>query len=175
MKKLSLLVGGLILSTAVMAQKPDASVHNTLEGLINWNASTLSFTSPSIRYRYFVQDNIAVRVTLGVHNSSSTDNFTEFGDGTNSDGATFIDAYTESSEAKTSMFGVNLVAGTDYYFAENFYLGLELGLGWTSMTWKEGEATTTFGGTTTTSVTPEAKASDLNTGAVGSFRLGWRF
>src|SRR3989344_1955853 len=157
MKKLSLLVGGLILSTAVMAQKPDASVHNTLEGLINWNASTLSFTSPSIRYRYFVQDNIAVRVTLGVHNSSSTDNF------------------TESSEAKTSMFGVNLVAGTDYYFAENFYLGLELGLGWTSMTWKEGEATTTFGGTTTTSVTPEAKASDLNTGAVGSFRLGWRF
>jgi outer membrane protein W len=224
MKKLSLLVGGLILSTAVMAQKPDASVHNTLEGLINWNTSTLSFTSPSIRYRYFVQDNIAVRVTLGVHNSSSTDNFFEFGDGTggtgsfenkssnlnfsiggeyhfggtdrlspyagldimlgsgkvttdgtNSDGATFIDTYTETSEAKSSMFGVNLVAGTDYYFAENFYLGLELGLGWTSNTQKEGEATTGFGGTTTKSVTAESKSSGINTGAVGSFRLGWRF
>ncbi|HLP55970.1 MAG TPA: hypothetical protein VK151_13125 [Fluviicola sp.] len=224
MKKLSLLVGGLILSTAVMAQKPDASVHNTLEGLINWETSSLSFTSPSIRYRYFVQDNIAVRVTLGVHNSTTTDNFYEFADGTggtgtyevkdngmdfsiggeyhfagtdrlspyagldimlgsgkattdgtNSDGLTFIDTYTETSEAKTSMFGVALVAGTDFYFAENFYLGLELGLGWSSMTWKEGEATTGFGGTTTKTVTPESKWSGIDTGATGTFRLGWRF
>lgn len=225
MKKLSLLVGGLALSTAVFAQKPDASVPSTLEGQIGWNASTLSFNAPSLRYRYFLQDNIAVRVTLGIANSSNTQNFFEdeaentdgtgtyetktgalnaavgaeyhfagtdrlspyagidimFGsgkvttEGTNSDGATWIDDYSESSEAKTSMFGVNLVAGTDYYFAENFYIGLELGLGWQSMTQKEGESTVTFGGTTTTVRSNEEKDSFFGNNAIGTFRLGWRF
>ncbi|MDH4471881.1 MAG: outer membrane beta-barrel protein [Fluviicola sp.] len=224
MKKLSLLVGGLILSTAVMAQKPDASVHNTLEGLINWNTSSLSFTAPSLRYRYFVQDNIAVRVTLGLDNNSTTDNFFENGDGTgatgsyesksnflnfgigaeyhfggtdrlspyagleimlgsgkntddgaNSDGTSYVADYTETSEAKASMFGVNVVAGADYYFAENFYMGLELGLAWSSFTDKEGETSVTTGGTTFKTVTAEQKSSFLSTGAVGTFRLGWRF
>ena len=96
-------------------------------------------------------------------------------EGTNSDGTTWIDDYSESSEAKTSMFGVNLVAGTDYYFAENFYIGLELGLGWQSMTQKEGESTVTFAGTTTTVKSNEEKDSFFGNNVVGNFRLGWRF
>jgi len=226
MKKLSLLVGGLILSTAVMAQKPDASVASTLEGQLGWNASTLSFNAPSIRYRYFVQDNIAVRVTLGMNNNSTTDNYFEneadntgktgtydtknngmnvaigaeyhfggtdrlspyagidimFGsgksttDGANSDGSGFVDTYTETSEYKTGMFGVNLVAGTDYYFAENFYMGLELGLGWQSITQKEGSTTVSLGANpSVTSKSNEAKSSFFGNNAVGTFRLGWRF
>lgn len=227
MKKLSLLIGGLILSTAVMAQKPDASVPSTLEGIIGWNTSSLSFTSPAIRYRYFLQDNIAVRVSLGLNNSKVTRNFYENGDGTggtgefintnngltfaigaeyhfagtdrlspyagldimlssgnvssegtNSDGTVFVADYSETTEAKRSGFGVALVAGTDYYFAENFYAGLELGLMWASSTQKEGESTTTFGGTTTTTVTPEVKTSTLGTSettGTAGIRLGWRF
>jgi outer membrane protein W len=225
MKKLSLLVGGLALSTAVFAQKPDASVPSTLEGQFGWNASTLSFQAPSLRYRYFLQDNIAIRVTLGIANTSTTENFYEvesdnsggsgtyetktgalnaaigaeyhfagtdrlspyagidimFGsgkfttEGENSDGTTWIDAYSESSEAKTGMFGVNLVAGTDFYFAENFYTGLELGLGWQSMTQKEGESSVTFGGTTTTVTSNETKNSEFGNNVIGTFRLGWRF
>jgi outer membrane protein W len=225
MKKLSLLVGGLVLSTAVFAQKPDASVPSTLEGQLGWNASTLSFNAPSLRYRYFLQDNIAVRVTLGLANSSTTENFYEveadnsgasgeyvsktggwnaaigaeyhfagtdrlspyagidimFGggkvtdEGTNSDGTSYVADYSEMSEAKTGMFGVNLVAGTDYYFAENFYIGLELGLGWSSTTEKEGESSVTIGGTTSTVVSNEEKSSFLGNNAIGTFRLGWRF
>lgn len=225
MKKLSLLVGGLVLTTAAMAQKPDASVPSTLEGQLGWNASTLSFNAPSIRYRYFLQDNIAVRVTLGIANSSTTDNYFEneqdnsgasgtyetktgglnaaigaeyhfggtdrlspyagldimFGsgkmttDGTNSDGTSYMASYSESSEAKTGMFGVNLVAGTDYYFAENFYIGLEMGLGWQSITQKEGESSQTISGTTTTFKSNESKSSSFGNNVIGTFRLGWRF
>lgn len=225
MKKLSLLVGGLALSTAVFAQKPDASVPSTLEGQLGWNASTLSFNAPSIRYRYFLQDNIAVRVTLGMANTTTTDNYYENADGTGAtgtfetktsglnaaigaeyhfagtdrlspyagidimfgsgkyaetatnaeDGVGYFADYSRELEAKTSMFGVNLVAGTDYYFAENFYLGLELGLGWQSMTMKESTETTTAGGTTLTDVTGESKMSFMGNNVISTFRLGWRF
>lgn len=225
MKKLSLLVGGMLLAGVTLAQKPDASVPSTLEGQLGWNTSTLSFNAPSLRYRYFLQDNIAVRVTLGMSNTHTTDNYFEnestndgntgtyetknnginaaigaeyhfggtdrlspyagvdikFGsgkvttDGQNSDGNTYVASYSETSEAKTGTFGVNLVAGADYYFAENFYLGLELGLGWNSMTQKEGESSVTSGNVTVTNKTNEAKSSYFGNNAIGTFRLGWRF
>lgn len=226
MKKLSLLVGGIILSGAVLAQKPDASVPMTLEGQLGFNASTLSFQAPAIRFRYFLADNIAARVTLMVDNTKTTENFYEgpgvtegaageyitkdngwgaaigaeyhfagtdrlspyagidimFGgskvttEGTDSDGTSYVADYSETSETPTSMFGVNLVAGTDYYFAENFYIGMELGFGWASTTWKEGEASVTSGGTTVSGpIRPEEKESTLGNNFIGNFRLGWRF
>ena len=225
MKKLSLLVGGLALSTLALAQKPSADVPFSLEGQLGWNASTLSFDAPSIRFRYFLQDNMAVRVTLGVDNDKTVDNYFEneqdntgaageyitkngswalavgaeyhfdgtdrlspyagidimFGGGSNttegnmSDGTGYVADYSESSENKSSMLGVNLVAGTDYYFAENFYAGLELGLGWYSWTDKEGTSTVTSGGTTVTGKSNEGKMSGMGNNVVGQFRLGWRF
>jgi|GEM_PF-156905 len=231
MKKLSLLVGGIILSGAVLAQKPSADIPMTLEGQIGFNASTLSFTAPAIRFRYFLTDNIAARVTLGVNNASTTENAYEFADNTGLAGsADFKDnnlvaaigaeyhfagtdrlspyagldimfgsgnttseytnaagpqgsvVYaadrTQSIEAKTSMFGVNLVAGADYYFAENFYFGLELGLGWMSQTNKETTNTVSVGTNpvvTSTTFTPENTASFFANNAIGNLRLGWRF
>ena len=226
MKKLSLLVGGLALSTLALAQKPSAETPFSLEGQLGWNASTLSFNAPSIRFRYFLQDNLAVRATLGVNNNKTVDNYFEnegdntgatgeyitktggwglalgaeyhfegtdklspyagvdimFGggslneEGTNAaDGFGYVADYTYTNEQKSSMVGVNLVAGTDYYFAENFYLGLELGLGWRSNTWKEGTEVETFAGTTTTTRSNEGKSSSLGNNVIGTFRLGWRF
>jgi len=231
MKKLSLLVGGIILSGAVLAQKPSSDVPMTLEGQIGYNASTLAFTAPSIRFRYFLTDNIAARVTLGMTNVSRTENAYEFADNTGANGtaefkSTAINAAigaeyhfagtdrlspyvgldimfgggntssdyenaagpqggvgyvadrTQTTEAKTSMFGVNLVAGADYYFAENFYIGLELGLGWMSFTTKEGSNTVTTGTNptvTTETFTPESTDSFLGNNAIGNLRLGWRF
>lgn len=230
MKKLSLLVGGLALSTLAIAQKPSADVPFSLEGQLGWNASTLSFDAPSIRFRYFLQDNLAVRATLTVDNDKTVDNFFEneqdnsgaageytvknggwglalgaeyhfagtdklspyagidimFGggstsaEGTNADdlaanGGTYVADYTYTEEYKGSMIGVNLVAGTDYYFAENFYVGLELGLGWTSWTDKEGSWTETSGGTSVTGKSNEGKMSGMGNNVVGQFRLGWRF
>lgn len=225
MKKLVVLAGALALTGASFAQKATTDAPFSLEGQFGFNASTLSFDAPAIRFRYFATDNIAVRATLGIDNNSETFNYYEteldnsgnsgtevnknngwqfaiggeyhfegteklspyggidimLGGGkstnswTNYDGIGWNTDFAREVEAKTSMFGVNLVGGVDYYFAENFYFGLELGLGWASVTTKEGTDAVTTGGSTVTSTSNEMKESFLGNNAVGQFRLGWRF
>lgn len=235
MKKLSLLLGGVVLSTMVMAQKPTEGNPLSLEGQIGLSAgaaggSNLNFTAPAIRLRYFVNPNIAIRLTVGLDNSKRTFNAYEFADGTGASGtyefkssstnlaiggeyhftgterlspyagldiqfgmgankedganaimvgpnnaAYFLDR-TETYEAKTSYFGVNLVAGTDFYFAENFYVGLELGLGFRGTTEKDATREITVApNPAVTTVTPEIKSSTFSNNFIGNFRLGWRF
>lgn len=226
MRTLNILLGGMLLSGAVMAQKPTADTPMSLEGQLGYNASSLSFQAPTIRFRYFLQDNIAVRLTVGVNNTKETENFYEgpgvtegasgefitknnvwlaaiggeyhfagtdrlspyagldigfgsnkiTGEGTNSDGSTYIADYSEEGELPQTLFGINLVAGTDYYFAENFYIGLEMGFLWLSRTDKEGELSVTSGGTTTTeAVRTETKVTTFSNNVIGNLRLGWRF
>ena len=225
MKKLVVLAGALALTGASFAQKATTDAPFSLEGQFGFNASSLSFDAPAIRFRYFVTENIAARVTLGMDNSSETFNYfqnesdnsgnsgTEInknngwqlgiggeyhfagteklspyggldiklggGKSTNSwanyDGIGWNNDFTREVEAKTSMIGVNLVGGVDYYFAENFYLGLELGLGWSSMTTKAGTDVTTIANVSVKSTSNEIKESTLGNNAVGQFRLGWRF
>lgn len=237
MKKLSLLVGGLVLTTAVMAQKPTDGAPMSIEGILGYNTATLSFgnnsatnlnaglVTPGLRFRYFVSENLAVRVSLGLSSAKTTDNYFEneqdnsggagtyttkqsvttiglgaeyhfsgteklspfvgldinFGmgkmstEGDQSDGAGYVANYSEKAEQKMGGFGINLLAGTDYYFAENFYLGLELGLGFNTYKIKEGEASATFGGTTTTTKSNEQTNFNLANNVVGNLRLGWRF
>ncbi len=91
------------------------------------------------------------------------------------DGSNYDATVTATVKNPSSMLGLNLVAGTDYYFAENFYLGLELGLGFSSTTEKAGETVVTAGGTSTTILSPEAKSSNFGNNFIGNFRLGWRF
>lgn len=225
MKKLAILVGAIALTGSTFAQKPsDAPM--SLEGQLGFNASTMTFNAPSLRFRYFVTENIAGRLTLGMNNSSTLDNFYE-NEADNTGGAGTFETktsmlnigiggeyhfagtdrlspyagldiligsggYTETGEqadatswvatdyketytGKGSMFGVNLVAGTDYYFAENFYLGLELGLGFSSTTVKADEQTFTVGTTTTTISGNDAKSSSFGNNFISQFRLGWRF
>jgi len=234
MKKLSLLVGGLVLSTMAMAQKPDATTPMTLEGQTGFTAgaaggTNFGFTAPSVRFRYFATDNIAIRATYTMNNTSTdktiyegaggnpfagatgsaiaknsmwvvgiggeyhfagTDRLSpyagldiQFGGGNThtegsntNDGVTYAASDSYNSDAKNSVFGVKLAAGTDYYFAENFYLGLELGLNWMSMNTKEGTGSVTISGTTTSGTTSGAmKSSSISTNTAGLFRLGWRF
>lgn len=225
MKKLVVLAGALALTGASFAQKATTDAPFSLEGQFGFNASSLSFDAPAIRFRYFVTDNIAARVTLGMNNSSSTFNYFEVdsnntgnsgtevnkskgwnlaiggeyhfegteklspyagldiiigGGGTNSEwtnynGLGFQNNFTRTSDAKTSGFGVNLVAGADYYFADNFYFGLELGLGFSSTKVKEGEVTVNNNGAISTTISEEEKHTSLGNNAVGQFRLGWRF
>lgn len=239
MKKLSLLVSGLVLSTAVLAQKPAAAdAAMSLEGQFGWAASTLSFSNqtPSnvdatlgtagLRFRYFVSDNLAVRVSLGMANRSTmknsfenemdntgdagtfetkssltnigvgaeyhfagTDRLSPYGGldiniasgkytetGTHADNIGWVAAdYSESFEGKSSGFGVNLVAGTDYYFAENFYTGLELGLGWNKVSVTGSTSTNTTGTITNTTKGNDQSWSTFGNNVVGTFRLGWRF
>lgn len=91
------------------------------------------------------------------------------------DGSSYNANVTATVKNPSSMLGLNLVAGTDYYFADNFYLGLELGLGFNSTTEKAGETVVTAGGTSTTILSPEAKSSNFGNNFIGNFRLGWRF
>lgn len=225
MKKIAILVGAIALTGSMFAQKATTETPFSLEGQIGFNTSTLSFNAPAIRFRYFVQDNIAARATLRVLNSSTTKNYfldedknsdgsgteinkisgwsaslggeyhftgTErlspyggldivFGGGkttnewTNFDGTGYNADYKRNIEAKTSTFGVNLVAGTDYYFAQNFYLGLELGLGFQATTTKEGSDEIVTGGNTTNTISNEEKSSVFGNNFISNFRLGWRF
>lgn len=225
MKKLAILVGAIALTGSTFAQKATAETPFSLEGQIGLNTSTLSFSAPAIRFRYFVKDNIAARVTLGISKSSETNNYFEneiansggsgteinkiggwaasvggeyhfagtdrlspyggldivFGGGkttnewSNYDGTGYNSDYKRNIEAKTSTVGVNLVAGTDYYFAENFYLGLELGLGFQSTSTKEGSDEIVTGGVTTNTISNEGKNSDFGNNFISNFRLGWRF
>jgi outer membrane protein W len=91
------------------------------------------------------------------------------------DGTGYNADFTAAAKAPISMFGINLVAGTDYYFAENFYVGLELGLGFQSVTEKAGEFEFTTAGTTTTSLSEPAKSSSFGNNFIGNARIGWRF
>ncbi len=96
--------------------------------------------------------------------------------GNQTDGVTWIAPdYSEKMEQKTTGFGVGLVAGTDYYFAENFYLGVELGLGFNSYRAKEGITTISAGGVTTETKGNEIKQSGFSNNVMGMFRIGWRF
>jgi len=243
MKKLSLLVGGIILSGAVLAQKPSSDVPMTLEGQLGITnpagGAGLDFVAPSVRFRYFLTDNIAARVTLGINSTSSTNTVYEnpdfsgatgeymirnaawnaavgaeyhfagtdrlspyvgldviFGgaktttEGTNTDGtgSAYVADVSFNSEDPRSIFGVGLALGTDFYFAENFYVGVEMGMAWANVTTKPGSYENTAGGTTTSGdLNGESKDGQFVTGSLpnnvglagltptGNLRLGWRF
>lgn len=226
MKHINLLLGGLLLSGAVMAQKPDAGTPMSLEGQVGWNANTLTFNSPSIRFRYFFADNIAARLTVGLSNTKYTELFYEgpnvtqgasgeyitrsnawniglggeyhftgtdrlspyvgldiiLGgakqrtEGTDTDGTMYIADYQEESVRPVSLFGFNIVAGTDFYFSEHFYIGAEMGFGLQALKQGEGESSVTSGGiTVSTAIQPEEKFSNIGNNVMGAFRLGWRF
>lgn len=244
MKKLTLLLGGVVLSTSLFAQKPEEGAPLSIEGnvsglaafgfgnsaAVNLNPAAApgvaSIVTPGLRLRYFATNNIAVRLSLGFNSGKRTENFFEneidntgnsgtfitkagtttigiggeyhfkgtaklspyagldinFGmgkfatEGNQSDGATWVAVdYSEKSEQRTSGFGVGLVAGTDYYFAENFYLGVELGLGFNAYTMKEGTSSVTVAGVTVETKGNEMKQSGFSNNVMGMFRLGWRF
>ncbi len=231
MKKLAILVGALVLTGSTFAQKATLDNPFSLEGVLNYTTgSGVDWSAPTIRARYFVNDNIAARVQLGLGDGMGTPNsetydFYENGDGTgatgtyeikrsawnaqvgaeyhlsgtdrispyfmlginfgggsenwdgsNSDGSSYVADYKEEATMKMSMFGVGLGAGLDVYVFENVYLGVELGLNFSSMTYDDTEMTVTTGGMTFKSVSPGYKETYLNTGAANAaFRLGWRF
>ncbi len=79
MKKIMILASALTLSGAMFAQKPASSDSKySLEGMINYNSvNGVSWNAPNLRARYFVNDKIAGRLTLGLGASNETTNFYE--------------------------------------------------------------------------------------------------
>jgi hypothetical protein len=93
----------------------------------------------------------------------------------NTDGTSWIGNYKEKSNAPHNHIGLNIVGGTDYYFKNNFYAGLELGVGFISTSVKAGKTVTQIIENQTTSLTPPSKEFLFSNNFIGNFRLGWRF
>lgn len=240
MKKLAILVGAIALTSTTFAQKATLDNPFSLEGVMDINAGA-SWQAPSIRARYFVTENIAARVELGLGdgmgtpnstmeefskytgagNADSTDNpvgtrevknvswnaqigaeyhlagtdrispyfmlGVNFGGGSStetwsdSDGSSYVEGLSAEVTGKMSMIGVTAGAGLDVYIIENLYVGLELGLNFSSYSYKDFTSTVTDGTvsgvtTITNSKGDNYKDSYLNTGAgSAAIRLGWRF
>ena len=81
MKKIAIVLGAVLMTGSLMAQKPSSDDSNySLEGMINYdNTNGVMWYAPNLRARYFVNDNIAARVTLGMSSSSETINVYEAG------------------------------------------------------------------------------------------------
>ena len=81
MKKLVLLVGVVSLGfNPANAQMPASGESNfSLEGQIGaaFGGGNGLFTAPEIRVRYFLNDNMAIRLGLGVKSAQRTENYAE--------------------------------------------------------------------------------------------------
>ena len=93
----------------------------------------------------------------------------------NANSGAYAQGYSSNSESPYSSFGVGLVAGADFYFAQNFFVGAEFGFNTTSTTNKEGTYTYSNPGGSGSSKTPESKSSEMGIGETAALRLGWRF
>lgn len=181
-------------------------------------------TAPGVKFRYFFNQNMALRVGIDYSSFKTVDNFSEnfdgsgaigtatmkssyfdfkagfeyhfastkrlspyvaldiiFGsgsmkeDGENSDGYDYYANFNYTEETKMSSFGTNLIAGLDFYVAQNLFVGAEFGFGMKWNTEKEGTWSWSDGNNSGSGTTPEAKSSATAVGAFGGLRLGWRF
>lgn len=97
-------------------------------------------------------------------------------DGDKTDGSSYDATYKYSSNTSSSGFGLNIATGFDYYFAQNVFIGAELGF--MLSTWKDkgGSSTATIASTTVTNdLFSSGSSSTFGNSASGSIRLGWRF
>ncbi len=224
MKKTILSLIAVATGTALMAQKPTEGSASSLEVQMNLTGNGNTIVAPMLKYRYFLNSNMAIRFGLGLSTSKEENKFAENPDGTggtgtqiiktsdwqimpgfeyhfagtdrlspylgialgigggkgteewtNYDGTGYNNGVSAKVEEPYSTFGVGLLAGADFYFAQNFFVGAEFGYLIENVTVKESTTTVSSGGTTNTIKTPEAKASSMGFGETAAIRLGWRF
>lgn len=107
MKKTFLSIAAALVGTFAFAQKPTTG-SKTAEVVLNFQTGTsaISYDLPGeLRLRYFMKDDMAIRVRLGLGSSSSTDKIADA-------------AGTTTAEIKTnSGFGIMLAPGIEKHFA----------------------------------------------------------
>ena len=133
MKKLMILVSAVALSGTMFAQKAGSDNPYSLEGAMNVSKEGVSWAAPNLRMRYFIQDNLALRLTFGRDGSSvtstipaSTSTVTDTAGNTTT---TTIPASEVTTKNSTMNFGLAAeyhLAGTDRmspYFTAGFNVG----------------------------------------------------
>lgn len=124
MKKLSLLIAGLLFTGLTMAQAGDVKGTITLEGQTNLGGVVMGrYLAPSVRFRYFASEKLALRGTFGLANKTVTDDYFSSEPDNMGDKGTYTD--------KRSMWNLAIgaewhVQGTDKvspYIAVDFVYG----------------------------------------------------
>ncbi len=94
---------------------------------------------------------------------------------TNYDGSNWTINYASTNKSNYTVIGMNLVAGGDYYFTQNIYLGVEFGLMWKTTFYHEGIETITIDNQTAVVKTPKSSLTTIGSNYMSTLRLGWRF
>ena len=110
-----------------------------------------------------------VGLVIGIGGGKETEEWSNY-NGTGYEAGT-----SATIEAPYSQFGVSLVAGADFYFAQDFFVGAEFGFTTQSTTFKEGETRYSDSNGSSVTKTPESKSSEMGIGETAALRLGWRF
>ena len=109
-------------TSLVMAQKPTEGNSSSLEVQLNLSGESNTMVAPSLKYRYFLSNNLAIRFGLAYNSSKETNNVAENADGTGGTG---------TQEVSSSSFSV--APGVEYHFAGTDrlspYLGLAISIG----------------------------------------------
>lgn len=137
MKKLFVLAGTFAFLSVSMAQKPmSADSKYSLEGNFNYSgANGVAWTAPALRARYFVNDNIAARVQLGLGDGLGTPRSEEYQYAENADGTGAVGTETITRmQWMLQIGGEYHLAGTDR-FSPYFMLGINLGGGTRTDEW----------------------------------------
>ena len=82
---------------------------------------------------------------------------------------------TGTTNPAYTMIGLNIICGTDYYVAKHLYLGVEVGLGFGSYSYKDITTTATAGGASTSVTNPGGSNFTLGVTYNSFLRLGWSF
>ena len=127
MKKLLILVSAVALSGTMFAQKAGSDNPYSLEGAMNVSKEGVSWAAPNLRMRYFIQDNLALRLTLGrdAVSSTSTETSTVY-DSTGNATTTTSEVTTKNSIMNLGLAAEYHLAGTDRmspYFTAGFNVG----------------------------------------------------
>jgi opacity protein-like surface antigen len=114
---------------------------------------------------------VGAEIALTIHSESEE---TERWDVINADFDTGV--VTQTVKDGSTTFGLNILAGTDFYFADNIYLGAELGFGFQTTSFKDTTDETT-GIDDFEDPDPALNGSNSAWGpnVQGTLRLGWLF
>ena len=126
MKKLMILVSAVALSGTMFAQKAGSDNPYSLEGAMNVSKEGVSWAAPNLRMRYFIKDNLALRLTLGrdAESITTTTSDTVFTGGIGT--ITTTDVTTKNSIMNFGLAAEYHLAGTDRmspYFTAGFNVG----------------------------------------------------
>ena len=137
MKKLLVLVGAVALVGSTFAQKPSADESKySFEGNINFAGNNgIIWEAPSLRFRYFLNDNIAGRLQIGLGDGMGTPRSEMYHFAENTDGTGAVGTETITRMQWMAQIGAEYhLEGTDR-LSPYFMLGLNFGGGSQKTEW----------------------------------------